>query len=75
VFYSGDIDVIILDKAFKNKAHRLLLTKKFKIYKKDYFIKVSNILLSVYVVYEKEANNTYLIIIICETSRIVFYNL
>jgi hypothetical protein len=71
VFYNGDIDIIILNKAFKDKAHGLLLIKELKIYKKDYLIKVPSILLSVYVVYKKEADNTYLIIVIYEVSRIV----
>jgi hypothetical protein len=71
VFYSGDIDIIILNKASKNKTHGLLLTEELKIYKKNYLIKISSILLSMYVVYEKEANNTYLIIAIYEASRIV----
>jgi uncharacterized protein YeeX (DUF496 family) len=75
VFYSGDIDIIMLDKAFKDRAHRLLLTEKLKIYKKDYLIKIPDILFSVRVVYEKRADNTYLITAICEASRIVFSSL
>jgi hypothetical protein len=66
VLYSGDIDVIILDEVSKNKTHRLLLTEELKIYKKDYLIEIPGILLSVHVVYEKEADNTYLVITICE---------
>ena len=75
MLYSGDIDVIILNKASKNRAYELLLTEKLKIYKKDYLIKVPSILFSVYVAYEKEADNTYLVTIICEASRIVSPNL
>jgi hypothetical protein len=75
VLYSGDIDIIISNKAFKNRARGLLLTKKLKIFKKDYLIKISNILLSVRVACEKEANNTHLITIICEISRIIFLGL
>jgi hypothetical protein len=60
------------DKASKDKAHGLLLTEKLKIYKKDYLIKVPDVLLSVRVVYEKKANNTYLVTAICEASRTVF---
>jgi hypothetical protein len=71
VLYSGDIDVIILNKVFKDRAHGLLLTEKLKIFKKDYFIKISSVLLSVYVACEKEADNTYLITIIYEASRTV----
>jgi hypothetical protein len=75
VLYNGDIDVIILDKAFKNRTYGLLLTKEFKIYKKNYLIKISSILFNVHVVYKKEANNTRLITVIYEISRIVFSNL
>jgi hypothetical protein len=75
ILYSGDIDIIILNKAFKNKAYGLLLIKELKIYKKDYLIEISSILLSVYVVYKKGADNTYLITVICEASRIVSSNL
>jgi hypothetical protein len=68
VLYSGDIDIIISNKAFKDKAHGLPLTEKLKIYKKDYLIKIPGVLFSVRVVYEKEADNTYLITAICEAS-------
>jgi hypothetical protein len=75
VLYSDDIDIIIPDKAFKNRAYGLSLTKKLKIYKKDYFIKIPSVLLSVRVACEKKADNTYLITAICEASRIVFFSL
>jgi len=71
VLYSGDIDIIILNKAFKDRARGLLLTKKLKIFKKDYLIEISNILLSVRVACEKEADNTHLATAIYEASRIV----
>jgi hypothetical protein len=71
VLYSGDIDIIILNKASKDRTHGLSLLKEFKIYKKDYFIKIPSILLNVYVACEKEADNTYLITAICEVSRTV----
>jgi hypothetical protein len=71
VLQSGDIDVIIPDKASKNKAYGLLLTEELKIYKKDYLIKVPSIPLSVYIVCEKEADNTHLVTAIYEASRIV----
>jgi hypothetical protein len=75
VLHSGDIDVIILDKASKDKAHGLPLTEKLKIYKKDYLIKIPNVPLSVRVVYEKRADNTHLVTAICEASRTVFSGL
>jgi hypothetical protein len=71
VLHSGDIDIIMLDKAFKDRAHRLPLTEKLKIYKKNYLIKVSDISLSVRVVYEKRADNIYLTTAICEALRTV----
>jgi hypothetical protein len=71
VLYSGDIDVIMPDKAFKDRAHGLLLTEKLKIYKKDYLIEIPGVPFSVRVVYEKRADNTYLVTAICEASRTV----
>src|SRR5450755_3594086 len=75
LLYSGDIDIIILDKAFKNRTYGLLLTEKLKIYKKDYLIEVSSILLSVYIAREKEADNTPLVTTIYEVLRIVSFSL
>jgi hypothetical protein len=75
VLHSGDIDIIISDKAFKDRAHGLPLTEKLKIYKKDYLIKVPSVLLNVRVACEKGADNIYLITAICEASRIVFSGL
>jgi hypothetical protein len=75
MLYSDDIDVIMSDKAFKDRAYGLPLTEKLKIYKKDYLIKVFNIPLSVRVVCEKKADNTYLVTAICEASRTVFSSL
>ena len=71
MLYSGDIDIIILNKASKNRTRGLLLTEEFKIFKKNYLIEVPNILLSVRVACEKEADNTHLVTAIYEASRIV----
>jgi hypothetical protein len=71
VLYSGDINVTMPDEAFKDKAQELLLTKIFKIYKKNYFVKILNIPLSVRVIYENKANNTLLITAIYEVLRSV----
>ena len=71
ILHSGDIDIIISNKVFKDKARGLLLTEKLKIFKKDYLIKIPSVLLSVHVACEKEANNTHLVTAICEASRIV----
>jgi hypothetical protein len=71
VLHSGDIDIIILDKASKDKAHGLLLTEELKIYKKEYLIEILDVLLSVHVAYKKGANNTRLVTAICEASRII----
>jgi hypothetical protein len=75
VLHSGDIDIIISDKASKDKAHGLPSTKKLKIYKKDYLIKVPGVSLSVRVACEKKADNTYLVTAICEASRTIFSGL
>jgi hypothetical protein len=71
VLYSSDIDVIILDKVFKNRIYGLLLTEALKIYKKDYLVEVSSILLSVRVVCKKKLDNMYLAIEIYKALRIV----
>jgi hypothetical protein len=71
VLHSDDIDIIMPDKASKDRAYGLPLTEEFKIYKKDYLIKVSNIPLSVRVACEKKADNTHLTTAICEASRTV----
>jgi hypothetical protein len=71
VFHSGDIDVIMPDEAFKDRAQGLLLTKALKIYKKDYLVEILNIPLSVRVVCEKKANNTPLTTTIYEVLRLV----
>jgi hypothetical protein len=75
ILHSGDIDIIMPDKASKDRAHGLPLTEKLKIYKKDYLIEVSGVPLSVRVVYEKKADNTHLITAIYEASRTVFLSL
>ena len=71
MLYNGDIDVIMPDEAFKDRAQGLPLTKVFKIYKKDYLVKILNIPLSVRVACEKEANNTLLTTTIYEALRLV----
>jgi hypothetical protein len=71
VLHSGDIDIIISDKAFKDRAYGLPSTKELKIYKKNYFIKVPDVPLSVRVACEKGADNTHLTTAICEASRTV----
>jgi hypothetical protein len=57
VLYSRDINVSVLDKTVKNRAYRLLLTNKLKIFKKNYLVKMLEILLSVRVVEKKRADN------------------
>jgi uracil phosphoribosyltransferase len=71
ILRSGNIDVIILNKVFKNKTHGLLLTEELKIYKKEYLIEIPDILFNVHVICEKGADNTRLTTAICEASRIV----
>jgi hypothetical protein len=71
VLYSGDIDVTMPDKAFKDRIYGLLLTEALKIYKKDYLVEVLSVPLSVRVACEKGADNMYLATEICEASQIV----
>jgi hypothetical protein len=71
MLHSGDIDVIMPDEAFKDRAYGLSLTEELKIYKKDYLIEVPDVPLSVRVVCEKRADNTHLVTAICEASRTV----
>jgi hypothetical protein len=59
------------DEASKDKAYGLPLTKKLKIYKKDYLIKIPDVPLSVRVACEKKADNIHLTTAICEASRTV----
>jgi hypothetical protein len=74
-YLSGKFTKMVVFFVFKNKTYGLLLTKELKIYKKDYLIKVPSIPLSVYIIYEKGADNTYLITVIYEVSRIISLNL
>jgi hypothetical protein len=57
VLHNGDINISVLDKTVKNRVYRLLLMNKLKIFKKNYLVKMSEVLLSVQVVEEKRTNN------------------
>jgi hypothetical protein len=60
VLQSGDIDVTMLDKLLKDRAQNLLLTDGFKIYKKDYFVKVLDVPLHIVVAPKRYATNEVL---------------
>jgi hypothetical protein len=47
VLHSGNINVTILDKTVKNRVYRLLLTDELRIFKKNYLVKILEVLLSV----------------------------
>jgi hypothetical protein len=47
VLYSSNINITILDKAVKNCVYRLLLTDELRIFKKNYLVKVLEVLLSI----------------------------
>jgi hypothetical protein len=47
VLYNRDIDITVSDKTAKNRVYRLLLINELKIFKKNYLVKMSDILLSV----------------------------
>jgi hypothetical protein len=60
VLYSGDINVALPDEATKDRAQGLPLIEGLKIFKRDYLVEISEVLLSVRVVYEKGADNSRL---------------
>jgi hypothetical protein len=47
ILYSSDINIIILDKIIKNCIYRLLLIDELRIFKKNYLVKILEILLSI----------------------------
>ena len=49
--------------------------KDFKIFRRDYLIEISEIFLTVSVAEKKTADNTYLIYIICKTSKLISLSL
>jgi hypothetical protein len=57
VLYSSNINITVLDKTVKNCVYKLLLTDKLRIFKKNYLVKVLEILLSVQVIEKKRADN------------------
>jgi hypothetical protein len=57
VLYNGDINMTVLDKTVKNRVYRLLLTDKLRIFKKNYLVKILEVLLSVRVIEKKRTDN------------------
>jgi hypothetical protein len=47
MLYSSNINITILDKTVKNYIYRLLLIDELRIFKKDYLVKILEILLSI----------------------------
>ena len=48
-------------KAVRNRAHALSLIRDFKIFKRDYLVKISEVSLTVSVAEKKTADNTCLV--------------
>jgi hypothetical protein len=71
VLYSRDINISVPDKTVKNRAYRLLLTDKLKIFKKNYLVKMLEVPLNVRVIEKKRANNSQLIITIYAALKII----
>jgi hypothetical protein len=69
VLHSGNINVTVPDKTVKDRAYRLLLTDELRIFKKDYLVKMLEILLSVRVIKKKGADNLQLIAVIYTASK------
>jgi hypothetical protein len=69
VLHSGNINVTVPDKTAKDRAYRLLLTDELRIFKKDYLVKMLEILLSVRVIKKKGADNLQLIAVIYTASK------
>jgi hypothetical protein len=57
VLYSSNINVTVLDKTVKDRVYRLLFTDELRIFKKDYLVKMLEVLLSVRVIEKKRADN------------------
>jgi hypothetical protein len=58
VLYNDDINMILLDKAIKDKTQGLLLIKSLKIFKRDYLVKILEVSLNIWVAYEKGIDNS-----------------
>ena len=62
-------------KAVRNRAQALFLIRDFKIFKRDYLVKVLEVSLTVSVAERKTADNTYFVQTICEAFKSVSLNL
>jgi hypothetical protein len=71
VLWSGDINIIVPDEAIRDRARYLPLTEYLKIFRKDYLVEVLSVPLSVEVNYEKGVDNSCLVTLIYDTSRIM----
>jgi hypothetical protein len=75
VLHSGNINVTVLDKTVKNRAYRLLLTDELRIFKKNYLVKVLEVLLSIRVIEKKRADNLQLTAVICAVLKTIVLEL
>jgi hypothetical protein len=65
----------MLDKTVKNRAYRLLLTDKLRIFKKNYLVEMLEILLSIQVIEKKRADNLQFIVVIYAVLKIIILEL
>ena len=71
MLHSSDINVFLLMKITRNRAQALSLIRDFKIFKRDYLVKISEVSLTVSVAERKAADNTHLAQIICKAFKSV----
>ena len=57
ILQSGDINVIVLTKAVKERAQSLILSNELKVYRYNYLIELLGVLLATRVIYSKQADN------------------
>jgi hypothetical protein len=68
VLRSGDIDVTVPDEAAKNRAQGLPSIEGLKIMRKDYLVEIPSVGLQVRVNIDKNADNSLLAQMICDSS-------
>ena len=75
MLHSGNINVSLSTETVRNRAQALSSIRDFKIFKRDYLMKVSGVSLTVSVTEKKAADNTYFTQIICEAFKSVSLDL
>ena len=75
MLYSSNINISLSTETARNRVQTLFLTREFKIFRRDYSVKVSRVLLTVSVTEEKAADNIHLAHTICKASKSVSLSL